>query len=68
MGTTAQPRLLSERPTEAGIALGPKSPGARPMRSVTINIAESPLGWPARASRVVLTLALDRIADYYRAR
>jgi len=30
--------------------------------------AESALGWPARAGKVVLSLALDRIADYYRIR
>ena len=30
--------------------------------------AESALGWPARAGRVVLTLALDRVADFYRLR
>ena len=30
--------------------------------------AESALGWPARAGKVVLTLALDRVADYYRIR
>lgn len=28
--------------------------------------AESALGWPARAGKLVLTIALDRIADYYR--
>jgi hypothetical protein len=28
--------------------------------------AETALGWPARAGRVVLTLALDRVAEYYR--
>ena len=28
--------------------------------------AETALGWPARAGRLVLTLALDRIALYYR--
>lgn len=27
--------------------------------------AEKALGWPARAGRLVLTLALDRIADHY---
>lgn len=28
-------------------------------------MAEKALGWPARSGRLVLTLALDRIADYY---
>jgi hypothetical protein len=28
--------------------------------------AETALGWPARAGKLVLGLALDRIADYYR--
>lgn len=27
--------------------------------------AEKALGWPARAGRLVLTLALDRLADHY---
>jgi hypothetical protein len=30
--------------------------------------AEKALGWPARAGRVVLTLALDRLADHYQLR
>ena len=30
--------------------------------------AESALGWPARAGKLVLSLALDRVADYYRLR
>jgi hypothetical protein len=30
--------------------------------------AETALGWPARAGKVVLTLALDRVASYYRLR
>jgi hypothetical protein len=30
--------------------------------------AETALGWPARAGKLVLTLALDRIADHYRIR
>lgn len=30
--------------------------------------AESALGWPARAGKLVLTLALDRVADFYRMR
>ena len=28
--------------------------------------AEGALGWPARAGKLVLTIALDRVADYYR--
>ncbi|HVF84243.1 MAG TPA: DUF6456 domain-containing protein [Sphingomicrobium sp.] len=28
--------------------------------------AEDALGWPARAGKLVLTLALDRVADFYR--
>jgi len=28
--------------------------------------AETALGWPARAGKLVLTLALDRVADFYR--
>lgn len=28
--------------------------------------AESALGWPARAGKLVLSFALDRVADYYR--
>ena len=30
--------------------------------------AETALGWPARAGKLVLSFALDRIADYYRVR
>jgi hypothetical protein len=30
--------------------------------------SERALGWPARAGRLVLGLALDRLADYYRLR
>lgn len=30
--------------------------------------AESALRWPARAGKLVLTFALDRVADYYRIR
>jgi hypothetical protein len=28
--------------------------------------AETALGWPARAGKLVLGLALDRVADFYR--
>ena len=30
--------------------------------------AETALGWPVRAGKLVLSLALDRVADYYRMR
>lgn len=30
--------------------------------------AETALGWPARAGKLVLALALDRVADFYRIR
>lgn len=32
----------------------------------TLPVAEKGLGWPTRAGRVVLGLALDRVADHYR--
>ncbi len=32
----------------------------------SIPVAEKALGWPSRAGRLVLLLALDRVADYYR--
>ncbi len=38
-------RLLSERAIERGIASAEASAGMRLVRSVTVNIAESPLGW-----------------------
>ena len=28
-------------------------------------VAEKSLGWPARSGRLVLTMALDRLADHY---
>ncbi|MCW4462230.1 DUF6456 domain-containing protein [Sphingomonas sp. BT-65] len=31
----------------------------------TVPVAEKALGWPARAGRLVLTLALDRVAAHY---
>lgn len=32
----------------------------------SVPVAEQALGWPTRAGRLVLTLALDRVANYYR--
>jgi hypothetical protein len=32
----------------------------------SVPAAERALGWPARAGRLVLTMALDRLADHYR--
>jgi hypothetical protein len=64
-----QVRLLRERaisrldmPSSPAARAAP----ARPARSVTVNLAESPLGWPARAGKLVLGLALDRLVLYYR--
>jgi Domain of unknown function (DUF6456) len=31
-----------------------------------VPVAEKNLGWPSRSGRLVLALALDRVADYYR--
>jgi hypothetical protein len=44
-GMKTQPRLLAERSIESGIAGEGQGSGIRPVRSVTVNIAESPLGW-----------------------
>jgi hypothetical protein len=44
MKVRQQARLLSERSIE-GETRAPNSSGVRPVRSVTVNAAESPLGW-----------------------
>ena len=38
-------RLLAERAIDGDIVAGERRGGARPARSVTVNLAESPLGW-----------------------
>lgn len=43
MSGKCQPRLLVERSIDPGIAAGRRD--ARPARSVTVNLTESPLGW-----------------------
>ena len=40
-----QPRLLAERSIDSGIAGDARGPDIRSVRTVTVNIAESPLGW-----------------------
>jgi len=32
----------------------------------TLPVAEKALQWPARSGKLVLKLALDRVADFYR--
>lgn len=45
MGSKGQPRLLGERSIDGGNARDASAPDVRPIRSVTVNAAESPLGW-----------------------
>src|SRR5690348_1288985 len=45
MGTKPQQRLLSERSIEGGVASERAGGAGRRFRSVTVNAAESPLGW-----------------------
>ena len=45
MGTELHRRLLSERLVEDGLISEAASLGTKPRRSVTVNAAESPLGW-----------------------
>ena len=45
MKRTGPPRMLGERAIEQGIASGQRDSGLRPIRSVTVNATESPLGW-----------------------
>ena len=45
MGTRPQTRLLSERSIESGVTAARSAEEVRPVRSVTVNGAESPLGW-----------------------
>jgi hypothetical protein len=45
MGTRLEARLLAERAMENGIAWEAATGTGRPVRSVTVNAVESPLGW-----------------------
>jgi hypothetical protein len=54
MDRTPQPRLLTERAIEQEVRSAADGGGARPLRSVTVNVTESPLGW--LLSRGLVTL------------
>lgn len=62
-------QIAAKRRTDA--ALDAVGPGLRDVlwriacAGEGMEAAERALGWPARAGRVVLTLALDRLADFY---
>jgi Domain of unknown function (DUF6456) len=45
MGTRLEARLLTEHSVERGIASDTSASAGRPIRSVTVNATESPLGW-----------------------
>lgn len=68
----AGPQLAAKRRFDAAVAAA--GPGLADVlwRVVCagegVPAAEKALGWPARAGRVVLTLALDRVAEHYRLR
>lgn len=68
--TTAQ--LAAKRRFEAAIAAAGQGLSDILWRVVCagegMREAEQALGWPVRAGRLVLTLALDRLADHYRMR
>lgn len=65
--TTAQ--IAAKRRFDA--AVGAAGPGLADIlwrvicAGETVPVAEKALGWPARAGRLVLTLALDRVASHY---
>lgn len=69
-GTPGGPQLSAKRRFDAAIAAA--GPGLADVlwRVVCagegLPAAEKALGWPARAGRLVLTLALDRLAEHYR--
>jgi hypothetical protein len=71
-GDLAGPELAARRRFEAAEAA--VGPGLRDIlwRVVCagegMRDAESALGWPARSGKLVLAMALDRLADYYRLR
>lgn len=69
-GTPGGPQLSAKRRFDAAIAAAGPGLGDVLWRVVCagegLPAAEKALGWPARAGRLVLTLALDRLAEHYR--
>jgi len=65
-------QLDAKRRFEAGVAAAGPGLGDILWRIVCagegMRDAERALGWPARAGKLVLGIALDRVADYYRIR
>ena len=68
----APPQLAARRRFDAAVAEAGPGLGDILWRVVCagegMREAERALGWPARAGRLVLALALDRLADHYRLR
>lgn len=66
--TSAQ--IAARRRFDAAIAAAGRGLGDVLWRVIcageSVPVAERALGWPARAGRLVLGLALDRLADHYR--
>ncbi len=55
-------------PDLSGAQIDAKARFQSALRHTGPGLAETALGWPARAGKLVLTLALDRVADHYRIR
>ena len=66
--TTAQ--LAATRRFDAALVAAGKGLSDIAWRTIcageALPVAEKALGWPVRSGRLVLTLALDRLADHYR--
>ena len=69
-GDTTVARIAAKRRFDAAIAAVGAGLGDILWRVVcageTLPVAEKALGWPTRSGRLVLTLALDRLADHHR--
>jgi hypothetical protein len=69
-GDATVARIAAKRRFDAAIAAVGAGLGDILWRVVcageALPVAEKALGWPTRSGRLVLTLALDRLADHYR--